>query len=244
MVSFIICDENGSMRKCLCNKIKRFLFTKEEHYKILEIEKIEEKDEKRFLCLDGTKVFILNIDSPPNLEYAKKIRESGDFISPIILYSKDDAVNYIEKLRNILFLDVIKLDGRFEEHFIESMSEAYKIITRHSVYTFSIFDEIYRIPYNDIYCIVKNFKDDSVTIYTKDDSYINYATVKGIEERLESDARFLKTHRSCIINLYNVLSYDSKNNIIIFKNGMTIDLISKQNKPLLIERLKNFNNIS
>lgn len=157
--------------------------------------------------------------------------------------TRKERTSIIDELKHILFLDLINVDKHFYEVFRESLYNAYKIITKYSVYSFSIFDEVYRIPYDDIYYIVKNFCDNSVTIYTKDDSYVNYVSVKGLDELLSRDARFFRTHRSCIINLSNVSSYDKRNNILIFKNGMTLDMISKKNKPILIERLKNFANV-
>lgn len=246
MINFVIYDDDKKMGKVCENEIKKFLFSKPDCYKIynLNFSSAGREEEEPVKYTEGAKIYIIDIDSDLKaMAFAKKIRESGDFMSPIILLTQNDKASIIDKLKHILFLDLIKVDKNFYEVFHECLYSAYKIVTRYSVYSFSIFDEIYRIPYDDIYYIVKNFCDNSVTIYTKDDSFVNYASVRGIDELLCRDARFFRTHRSCIINLSNVSSYDRRNNILVFKNGMTLDMISKKNKPILIERLKNFNNV-
>ena len=245
MINFVIYYGDEKMRKAIENEIKKFLFSKPDYYKIHSLGTKKKADEELLLKhMEGTKIYIIDIDSDyKSPAFAKKIRENGDFMSPIILLTKNDRATIIDKLNHVLFLDLIKVDKNFYEVFHECLYNAYKIVTRYSVYSFSIFDEIYRIPYDDIYYIVKNFCDNSVTIYTKDDSFVNYASVRGLDELLCRDARFFRTHRSCIINLSNVSSYDRRNNILVFKNGMTIDMISKKNKPVLIERLKNFGNV-
>lgn len=243
MVSFIIYDNDSNMRELYIKIIRKFLYNTSDYYRIYEFDKYNLEVQEKIKHIEGTRIYLINIDVPgPNgLDLARKIRDYGDFISPIILLTSKDKRSIYDNLQNILFLDIIKQDDRIIRNLMISLRDAYKIVTRHSVYTFSAFDEVYRIPYNDIYYIKKNINDDSVTIYTKDDSYLDYITVKGIEKLLK-DPRFFKVHRSCIINLYNVASYDRKGNIVIFNNGMQINLVSRHNKAILAERLKEYSN--
>ena len=85
--------------------------------------------------------------------------------------------------------------------------------------------------------IIKNAGNDSVTIYSYDDSYQQYKTIKGVEDYLRKDPRFLKVHRSCILNLYNIVSYDRKNNTVLLKNGMKTCLISRNMRTILAKKL-------
>lgn len=245
MVSFIVYDDDSS-RRDLCSKvIKKFLFSTNDYYKIIEFDKYNFAISEKMKHIEGARVYIINVDvSGPNpLNIARKIREDGDFISPIILITNKNKTSVIDDIQNVLFLDIIEMDNNFISNMYNCLKNAHKIVTRHSVYTFSVFDEVYRIPYKDIYFIKKNLKDDSVTIYTKDDSYLHYITVKALEKMLKKDPRFFKAHRSCIINLYNVSSYDKKCNIVVFKNGMTVDLVSRQNKSILAQKLKEYSNV-
>ncbi len=244
MVSFIIYDDDVCLRNLYNKIIKKFLYTTTEYYKIIEFEKYNFAISEKMKHIEGARIYIINVDvvGPNPLDLARKIREEGDFTSPIILVTKRYRASVIDDIQNVLFLDILEANKDFVENMLKCLKNAHKIITRHSVYTFSVFDEVYRIPYRDIYFIKKNLRDDSVTIYTKDDSYLHYITVKAIEKLLSKDPRFFKAHRSCIINLYNVSSYDRKCNIVVFKNGMTVNLVSRQNKSILAQKLKEYSN--
>ncbi len=245
MVSFIIYDDRICRRELYIKLIKKFLYTLHDKYKIYEYDKLSNQVREELKRIEGTRIYLINTDiqDESGLELARAIRKNGDFISPIIFLTTGDKSKLMDKAKNILFLDIIKIDDNIIFNLLSSLKEAFRIVTRNSVYTFTAFDEVYRIPYNDIYYIVKNLNDDSVTIYTKDDTYLNYITIKKIENILSIDPRFYKSHRSCIINLYNVISYDKKSNTIIFNNGMSIDLVARQNKSILSKKLKEFSNV-
>lgn len=246
MLSFIIYENDENKKKLYERIIKNFLYTSEDCYRVYEFNEKTSNLNEKIKSIEGVRIFLIDVDiaNSKGIEFAKKIRYEGDFISPIILLTSKDRRYLVDRLRNVLFLDIIEHDDDFVHNLLLNLKDAYEIVTRHSVFTFSIFDEVYRIPYNDIYYIKKNMNDDSVTIYTKDDSYLHYTTVKMLDEVLKNDLRFFKTHRSCIINLYNVVSYDRSGNKVVFKNGMTTNLIARNKKKLLAERLKDYNNDS
>lgn len=246
VISVVIYDREDLRRNNCTTIIRNFFYDGSDYYKVYEFSKYNKEMRDKLCKIEGVRIFLINIDDDNSvgLEIAREIRYAGDFISPIILLTSRERQDYVDKIQNILFLDIVKIDERFIKSLTINLREAYSIATRHSVYTFSIFDELYRIPYNDIYYIKKNINDDSVTIYTKDDSYLHYATVKSIERELGSDVRFFKSHRSCIINLYNVTSYDRKDNIAIFKNGQKIDHVARNRKSKLAQRLKDYCNDS
>ncbi len=245
MVSFIIYDDDIHRRESYVKIIKRFLYTLRDKYKIYEYEKLDGNAQDELKRIEGARIYLINsdVENQSGLKLARGLRENEDFISPIIFLTAREKSELMDEIKNILFLDIIKIDDNIVQNLLSSLREAHRIVTRNSVYTFSSFDEVYRIPYNDIYYIAKNLNDDSVTIYTKDDTYLNYITIKKIEGVLKGDPRFFKSHRSCIVNLYNVSSYDKKSNVIIFNNGMKINLVSRQNKSLLSEKLKEFSNV-
>ena len=119
-----------------------------------------------------------------------------------------------------------------------ALEKAYIISTKYNTLSFSSFDEVYRLPYDDIYYIEKDIHDDTITVYTKDDSYTHYISIKNMATKLSDDVRFFKTHRSCIINIFKVSSFNCKENLIIFDNDMTINLVAKDKKRKLVDRLK------
>lgn len=240
MISFIIYAKNEKVREVSTKVIKKFLYTTDDYYKIYELETYNLDIQDKLEHIQGVRIYILDLDnsSYDACEIARKIRCNGDFVSPIILLTKKDKSLVIENLSNILYSDLLKIDERLIFSLMRSLKSAYNIITRYAVYSFLTYDEIYRIPYNDIYMICKNFKEDSVTIYTKDDTYLNYITIKGVEDVLCNDPRFLKIHRSCIVNIHKVVSYDRKSGTLVFNNGLKTNRIAKSRKAILYSKLK------
>jgi len=244
MVNFIIYDDDYTRKELYTKVIRKFLYSSNDKYNIYEFSVDNCDTRENVSHIEGVRIYLINLDMElsDGINIARRIRENGDFISPVLLITSRDKKNVIENLRNILFLDLLSYDENIVKNLLLSFGDAYKIVTRHSVYTFSAFDEVYRLPYNDIYYIVKNLKDDSVTIHTKDDSYLHYTSVKSVEKILGDDPRFFKTHRSCIINLYNVSFYDRKDNVVVFNNGSTTNLVARHSKSKLAEKLKEFSN--
>lgn len=242
MVSFIFYGSNNNLKNECVKTIKRFLYTTADCYKIYEFETFNSKIEKELEHIEGVRIYILDLDNPTydTCTFARKIREKRDIESQIILITERDKSNVLDDLNNILYLDLLTYDDNLEKALMKSINDAYEIVTRHSVYSFSSFDEVYRLPYNDVYIINKNKKSDSVTIYTKDDSYIHNVSLNFVDESLNVDPRFLKVHRSSIINIHKVSFYDVKSNTIYFDNGMQTSLISRDRKSVLIDTLKNF----
>lgn len=73
---------------------------------------------------------------------------------------------------------------------------------------------------------------DYVKIYTPRESYVIYATMKGLEERLPSRL-FFRVHRSFIINLSKIIDIEETNLVIADR----VIPISRANKPDLMTRL-------
>lgn len=219
--------------------VERFLFTKDDQYKIVLFNNHSNNIIEEINDISDSKIFLLDIDvNIPfgGLEIAKNIRHNGDFTSPIILLTEDRKKISIGKLKNVLYLDILNKSYP-DKALLSVLHVAYKIVTRYSILSFSIFDELYRLPYDQICFIEKNRYNDTVTIHTIDDTYQNYISIKSLEVKLMKDPRFYKSHRSCIINVYNVISFDKKSNTVIFKNGLTTNLVARHKKRLLVDRL-------
>lgn len=240
MLNFVIYEDDKQLRELIGNIIKRFLYTAKDYYVIHAFDNTTPNMMETVKKLEGMKIYIVDADVPviSGIDFARMVRNNGDYTSLILVISLRRPESLVRKLKNILYLDIINKENEFIRNMLLCLSDAYRIAARHEVYTFSIFDELYRIPFDEINYIEKNIHDDSVTLFTKDDSYQNYVTIKRIADELKRDPRFFKSHRSSVINLYNVASYDRKNNRVIFKSGMTTDLIARNRKKLLVEKLE------
>lgn len=241
MISFIIFEKDMYMRDLYIKVLKKFLYTSHDYYKIHEFSEYNCITKSKLDKIEGKRIYIINnqLVDISGFDLARKIRNDGDVISPVIITAPKGQKFNIRNIKYTMILNIVEQNDTFIKDMLETIEMAYRIATRYSALTFSSFDEVYRLPYEDIYYIEKDINDDTVTIYTKDDTYIHYTSIKKMTDKLSCDPRFLRTHRSCIINLYKVASYNSKDNIIIFDNGMTTKLVSREKKRIVIERLKN-----
>ena len=65
----------------------------------------------------------------------------------------------------------------------------------------------------------------------------NYeSTINNLEKKLDS-TYFMKTHRSCIVNIYNINNYNYSTNTVNFINDRKIDLIAREKKKILKQKL-------
>lgn len=87
-----------------------------------------------------------------------------------------------------------------------------------------------RLGYDDI--LFFEYVGDYVKISTDKGRFIIHSTLKNINQKLK-DSRFLKVHRSFIINLDKIKDIE-ENSLVI---GNTVIPISRANKPILLGRL-------
>lgn len=73
--------------------------------------------------------------------------------------------------------------------------------------------------------------DRKIVIQCKDFHFYIRLPLSEIEKSLNDN--FLRTHKSCIVNLYNVTFYDSKRKKAILSDGTTINLISDKNSKMI-----------
>lgn len=75
-------------------------------------------------------------------------------------------------------------------------------------------------------------KGDYAMFNTEDNTYIVHSTIKNIESKL-NPAKFLKVHRSFIVNLKKIVDIEDTNLVVKDK----VIPISRSNKPVLIDRI-------
>ena len=240
MINFIVYDSK-TYREDLCVRIiKKFVYTNNERTKIYDYKRYTKTSENEIKKIIGRKIYIINLelDGITGFDLARKIRREGDIESPIIFTHEEGKIYNIKEIRNCMVLNIIEQNDNFVRELYNSITEAYMLITKYKDITFSLLDEIHRIPCDDIYYIQKDNNEDSVTIYTKDDSFNRLISIKEFSNELKDDVRFFKCHRSCIINLFKVRSYDAVTNTIYFDNDLSINLVSTRHKKELKYRIE------
>lgn len=229
MINFIVYEKQIEFNDKYEIAILNFLGGRKEKFKILEYQKITKEDYSR-------NIYILNSNNNKELfDIATEIRENGDWHSQIILVGNFNNTNKEFFKNKLLILDYIEDDEQLTSNIKKALFLAYNILNCDSSLNFSLNGEIYRIPYSDILYIEKSNNQNYCIIHTEEDDFIIKDTINNLEEELDSTI-FMKTHRSCIINLSKVRYYNYCDNIIVFDN-IQVDMIAREKRQILKLRL-------
>ena len=237
-MNFIIYEDEKDYAKRYKNAIHKLLVATNLKYKIVEINEYNKTTEEELEKIEGNKSYILDIEVPGKngLELARNIRKKGDWTSPIIIVTSHEEFKTVGYTGKILMLNFISKADNLEKQLIDSLETALEINMANKSLCYSNKGELFYIPYQDILYIEKSLNDNTSNIITKSHIYNIRKTIKELEEELSNTIDFIKTHRSCIVNLKNIKHIDFENNIIKFANK-EINLISSAHKKALKERL-------
>lgn len=238
MINFVLYEDGKEMRERYKKIILKLIGPNDNNFKIIEIDKYNQEAEKKLSNIVGNKIYLLDVEVPgkSGLDLARKIRNDRDWDSQIIVITSHEQYSNIGYTSKLLMLDFISKYSNIEKELKETLGVAVGIFTKQKSITFTLNGELYKIPYNQILYIEKSLNNNNCKIVTNDGEYFTRDTIQHLEEILSNDQRFMKTHRSCIVNLSNVSSIDLANNIIFFPNKQ-IDLIAINKKRELKERL-------
>lgn len=226
MIDFILYETDEIVNSKIRTSIYKFFGAKEDEFKIYSYESYNDKSEK-------DKIYILSsLKFEKLITIAAEIRNNGDFTSPIIIISdiSKKALN-----NDLLILSYIDRNKDINNKLTKSLEKAYDILINYETFNFVFNRIIYRIPLKDILYIEKENNSNRSIIHTSNNIYKTNCTIKEIEKCIRC-IKFMKVHRSCIVNLDKVIKYDFCNNILYFKNTKT-DLISREKRPILKEKL-------
>lgn len=238
MINFIIYEDDKKFREKYISIILKLLGNQKIAYRIVEIDKYERGTLSKIKDLVGKKIFIFDIEVPgkSGLDLAREIRNNGDWISPMIIVTTHDNLKSYAFTSRMLMLDFISKFYNCEENLKDTLKIALDIINNHKSLNFQYNGELVQIPYDDILFIEKNVEDAYSTVVTKNDRIVIKNAIKNIEEQLKESGNFFRTHRSCIVNIDNIISVELKACIIHFHGDETAQL-SRDRKKELKERL-------
>lgn len=238
-MNFIIYEDENEYIEKYKNIIHKLLGATDLNYKITEIKEYNEKSKEIINKIDGNKIYILDIEvaGKNGLDLARKIRKQGDWTSPVIIVTSHEEFKNVGYTAKILMLNFILKSNELNEQLTETLKVALEINLSNKSLCYTNRGEVYRISYKDILYIEKSLNDNICNIITKNKIYNIRKTIIELEKILSDDIGFIKTHRSCIVNVRNITSVDFENNIINFKDKTT-DLISRSQKKKLKERMQ------
>lgn len=238
MVNFVIYEDREMIRKNYTRVIHKFMGHSDCSYKIHQFSTYT-ADVKKFIRNNkGHNIYVLDIEVPgkSGLDLAREIRAEGDNESQIIIVTAHKELLENSFTNRSLILNFVSKFENCEENLNTALTVAYTNLTRYKSYVFKNEGELYRVPFDDILLFEIEPGTSKVRITTRDKNFLVKKTISSIIEELH-DPRFMKTHKSCIVNLYNIEKVDLANLIIYFNNGMSTDLLSRNYKKEMQERL-------
>lgn len=224
--SSLIVDDDAMSRKAiekLCNKTNH-----------VEVVGICESAEEAMSKLDSTYVDLMFLDvEMPGLSGIELLQELKSPPLAIITSSKEDyayeafeyqVVDYLKKpIPYERFMKAIELAIVTQEKINAFKKQSQDIYVRHD-------GKFVRVPFDEI--LFFENAGDYVRIKTTTKNLIIHSTLKHIDQRL-MDPRFLRVHRSFIINLTKIEDIE-ENTLVIDKDVIPI---SRANKSTLMGRL-------
>ena len=210
MANFIIYEKQVDFREEYEIAILNFLGCREEKFKMFDYDSfVGDKHDRN--------IYIIS---------------SEDDCELLRIAKNTDVSFYKNKL---LILDYIEKDDKVSDNLKSAFFTSYGILSKDKTLSFALNAEIYRIPYNDILYIEKSNNQNFCVIHTENNEYNIKDTINNLEEILDP-AFFMKTHRSCIVNLSAIRCYNCSENTIYFEDKST-DMISREKRNILKFRL-------
>lgn len=238
-MNFIIYEDDKRFVTKYKEVIHKLIGPTNYNYDIIEFDEYNKETQYKLDNIVGNKIYILDIEvsGKNGIELARSIRKKGDWTSPIIIVTSHEEFKTVGYTGKILMLNFISKKENLSIELYETLEVALEINLCKKALCYTSKGEMYHIPHHDILYVEKSLNDNICNVVTKSKIYNIRKTIRELEEILCDDFHFIKTHRSCIINLEQVEFIDFENNIISFVNQQ-IDLLSRAHKKQLKERIK------
>ena len=241
MIKFIVYDDKKENIEQTTKIINNSMMESEYDYRIEKFQNYNQHLENIISKDNSTKIYILDIEVPEmdGISLASKIREH-DWNSIIIFLTIHDEYVLNALMERLMMLDYICKKNNYKSQLNKTIKKAIEVLDKNKKIISYKFNSItYRIAINQILCITKVPLSKKCNIHTiNNEKYEIGGSIDKIINMLGKE--FKQSHKSCIVNIENVKLVDSCNNIIIFKNGKSIDLLSTRMKKEFEEYVMNY----
>ncbi len=204
MIEAYICEDNKNILKLIKSEIEKYILIQGYDIKIKWVYKNPNDFISNIKDVQQRSIYFLDIDyentNINGFDIGKEIRKKDlrGFIVYITSYDnllmetfkyRLEAMDYIIKDDEFKFIEQI---NRAIDGVIERLNN--EPVLKSKYYSVNIFDNIYRIPYNEILYFETLESAHKIILYTEDSSYEFFGKIKDIEKELGDD--FFRSHRS------------------------------------------------
>lgn len=233
MIDFIIINDDLYYLNNSKNIIDKVMMNYDINYDFIVFDKYR----KELLNKDNFKIYIISYKED-TIEMIKYIRETLDDWKSLIIIIYKDREEKMKLIKEDLFIvDYINKKKHLEEKLYRNIQICLKHYDqRPNSLKYSYKNVSYNIDFDKIIYIEKEQDNKRCIIKTLNKEYYIPGTLKSVYKLL--DKRFIKSSRSFIINKEQMLSYDTKKNIIKFKNKIKLDAVSRDKKKYIINYLR------
>ena len=229
MLEFIICDDDKNFLVKVENIIDKVMLKKDVDYKIRKYNDFDDKFMDMIKAKENARIYILDIELPScsGITIGRGIRKK-DLESPIIFLTGHEELGALLLRKDVNFFAFINKFEEFELRLKKNIELSLATLNKKRFLEIKDKKAYYRLSLDSIIYIMRDSVERKTIIYTENNVHPINKSLKEIEKEL--DDRFIKTHRSCIINKNRMAEVNYKERKIIFDNGIKIDLLSKKYK--------------
>ena len=128
----------------------------------------------------------------------------------------------------IMLLDFVSKFDDCNKSLERAINKALELVNQKKVIRFDTSGTTYIVYLSDILYIERDTVDRKCIIHTVNRNIITNKSLNELSNELGSD--FYLCHRSCLVNLTNIDHVVWKDSIVYFKNGTSMNLVSRDKK--------------
>ena len=241
MIKYVLYDDNPETFTPTSKSINKIMMKYECDYRIEKFEKYSKELEEIINQKDVLKIYLLDIEVPKvdGMNLASKIREN-DWNSIIIFLTAHEDFRLNAFSERLMILDYICKKEKYQEQLEKCLNIAMEALEQNTKILKYKFNSVsYRIPLNEILYVTKVPLNKKCRIFTiGGEKYEIGGNIEKVCNKLGKG--FKQSNKSCIVNIENIKTIDTCNNIITFINGKSIDSLSTRMKKGFEEYVMNY----
>lgn len=236
MINFIICDDHRVVRENIVKVVHEVMMRNKVAYNTHVFEDYDSNFIKIMKSKIPSKVYILDIEAPSGsgIDIARMIRQR-DIDSVIIFLTSHDELGYTILKSQFMCLTFISKYDNYVGNLKSALKKAVKMAGSKQAIRFHDQGILYTIPLADILYVTRDSVERKCVIKTDYSLFKINKNLYDLKDGLNNS--FVQSHRACIVNIDRVVSVDSRNRIITFDNGETIDLLSANYKKDFLSKV-------